>query len=630
MPSINPEKIGSKMALSLMADGNSLVGLPLIAAAGVAALGYFIYEEHEQAKEKAYVDKIKVVLALADKYLMHIVIPDTGETIAFPPPYQLLENGTYGNLSFTEEQLNDMAESALRAADDIDLALFKEFVVAAIQELMCYRHIHKKKAGITEDLIEYSIFMLRSKLVHFEGYSPDLAYLGGFIAWTNAIGSLTGEIDTQHFSFFGPEYSLLKYAEQELQKHKETRSQDEMMRELLGIFRTNSIKLLRGLGRVITPIEDWPLVDCAYPTKLAKGIYCYEYYTRLGPLKWRTPEKEFPLSRYRAIIQLLAAYHIESLDPTIKEMNTSALGATGIFKALEKPELECLRKISLDCDNFMTRKLNPKRANHYIEITEDADLRQFDKIYGVWAQLLDLMNGYQLVMTQSLQFRRNFTAFKASNPQHASRLLAMRDFLTAAIVKQAQVLLEEYTSIEESNQNTMVVPEKAVFFKSMKDTVSLVSRSLVQYSQMIKKQDETLTAGGDEAGQLIKHELVEHLQWLYLRYPDAALMPMTGSFVSTASAHAEPVNAPVLVPPVTEKVVAIDNEISPYVWAAFIEVLGVAVLSLLFAALQVVSLGTAGVVIAGSAMIAGLASYGLYQCRDNKDSLWSYLPSISM
>lgn len=627
MPSINPEKIGSKMALSLMADGNSLVGLPLIAAAGVVALGYFIYEEHEQAKEKAYVDKIKVVLALSEKYLAHIVILDTGETIAFPPPYQLLENGTYGKLSFTEEQLNDMAESALRAPDDIDLALYKERVVDAIQELKCYHHIHKKKKGITEDLIEYSMFMLMSKLVHFEGYSPDIAYLGGFIDWTNAIGSLSGEIDTQHFSFFGSVYSLLKMSEQELHKHKETRSIDEMMRELLGIFRINNLKLLRGLGRVITPIDDWPLVDCAYPDKLAKGVYCYEYYTRLGALKWTIPAKEFPDSRYRAIIQLLAAYHVKSLDPTLKEMNSATLQATGIFKALDKSDLKCLRKISEDCDNFMTRRLNPKRANHYIEITEDADLRQFDKVYGVWAQLLDLMNGYQFVMTQSLQFRRNFTAFKTSNPQHASRLLAMRDFLSAAIVKQAHALLDAFTFIEESNQNTMVVPDKAVFFKSMKDTVSLVSRSLVQYTQMIS---ETLKAGGDEAGQLVKHELVEHLQWLYLRYPDAALMPVTGSFVSTASVHAEPERTSVLVPPVAEKIEVIDNEISPYIWSAFIGVLGVAVLSLLFAALQIVSLGTAGVVIAGTAIIAGIASYGLYQCRDNKDSLWSYLPSIAV
>lgn len=451
------DKLASPSALEFIAAAtpsslpSAATGAAIAAIAAASAAVMFIYNIYENYEAKKHAAEIAVIEQLYEEYLAKITIHDCNIVVGFPPIFQKNADGEYQSMRMTDAQVKSIAQNALRAPTDIDLVTYHHHIICAIAALKKYYFLHTDKTSLTVQVVLYLI-NITEKLLQFEGYAFDIAYLNALCNFICNYASRRGE-NSEHFTCLNPVFRHLEYARQKLIRHKETRSQAEMIGELRGTCNFYIDRAIRALAKFSIPYTEWQEIDCCDPYALRNSIYALEYKKRIvGPATWTYNQKTLPEDcSLTNLIRRLTRFYLETIDPsqrpTIPMQNTLFIGA------ISESVIENIYQI-FEAHTDVNPLTEPTRK---IIITT---LSQF-------AQLIHSIISFLYFLNELTKTIRNLGAIEMDNPAHCRRMYTLHEKLSDQIQLQAENIGKSLREINLKNNHEMRMAEKECFLRDL-------------------------------------------------------------------------------------------------------------------------------------------------------------------
>jgi len=498
------DKLASPGALGFLTAATP-DSIPAVAAAAVAAVGaalFFVYESYKHYEEEKHAKEIAIIEGLHQEFLAKISIHECNVVIGFPPIFQKNASGQYQSMTMTDAQVKNIANNALRAPTDIDLIAYRHHLICAIDALKKYYFLHDDKTGITVQVILYLVNILE-KLLQFEGYAFDIAYLNALCNFICHYASKRGE-KSEHFTCLNPVFRHLGYATQKLIQHREIRSQEEMVAELRGTCMFYTDQSIRALAKFTLPHTEWHLVNCCDPYQLRAGIYASEYITRIiGSATWTHSQLSLPENcSLTDFVRTLTTYYLQTIDstrrPQIPAQNNLII--TTIPDAV-------LQNIYGIFEAHPDKKPTTAAATQKIMMT----LTQF-------AQLIHSLISFLYFLNELSKTIKNLGAAETDNPTHCRRLYALHEQLSDQIQKQAEIVEKSLREIDRLNNHEMRVSEKECFLRELIKMTNEIKTSVNSQSDAIRERrnkfDQKQTAAEHE--ETLREHMVEVVNSLVL------------------------------------------------------------------------------------------------------------------
>lgn len=458
--------MGSMSALSLAANP---AALPVLAtAAGVAitvAAATFTYRAYKNYEEKKMKDEITAINHLHEKHLSRIYIPDNSEIKGFPPIFKFDPEkpaASVDSMHFTDDQIDDIGKIIPRSTDII-LTNYRQSIQNAILKLKDYYFSRNDHHDLSSGVISYLLYILDTKCLTFEGYEYDIAYLDAITDFINAYSSLKERENSQTFSRLAPVYAYLLTAQQDLQRHKDSMSLEEMVSELRDTCINQSKLLLRCLTKIATDEKDWELVKYVTEDELQKGILRRKYV--------RSEIRGFVLrsdgivnltdSPYKDWVVTLADYYLQTIDPDSKLYSNEIVSPNLLFTIPPYEKLDSLRankhkltgeenkaykrleddyKVALkyfaNCKNFITSQLDPKTENatpKYRAIDNAVDIKIRSIMIAQFATLVHKVISLQFMSVNLLKSIKQLGEIYVKSPNNFRQVFNVFNILCKEI-----------------------------------------------------------------------------------------------------------------------------------------------------------------------------------------------------
>ena len=471
----SPSALGFIAAAAPAALPSSAAGVAIAAIAAAGAAVLFVYNCYESYEAQKHAAEIARIEQLHQEYLAKISIHECNLVAGFPPIFQKTGDGQYQSMTMTDAQVNSIARNALRAPTDIDLVTYRHHIICAIAALKKYYFLHADKTGLTVQVILYLLNILE-KLLQFEGYAFDIAYLNALCNFICTYASTKGE-KSEHFTCLNPVFRHLQYATQKLIQHRETRSQEEMIAELRGTCTFYIDRSIRALSKFLIPHTEWHLVDCGDPYALREGIYAGEYITRLmGPVRWTHEQQGLPSDcSLTNVVRVLARYYLQTIDSTHQpKVPTQAELAIVIM-----PE-KALENIYTIFEAHPDK--NPAKPFEHPETQQIITaLTQFSKLIHAIISFLYFLN-------ELTKMIKNLGTTETDNPAHCKRLYILHEVLSDSIEAQAEAVLKLFREINRRNDNQMRIAEKECFLRELMQMLTEIKVSIDSQSDAIRER----------------------------------------------------------------------------------------------------------------------------------------------
>ncbi|MDR3490865.1 MAG: hypothetical protein P4M12_02335 [Gammaproteobacteria bacterium] len=284
---LTAQKVQSEMvdgAAGAFKNGSPLIAAGLgISAAAIAGTLYAANEYHEHKKNRQ-LREIKQIEELRSK---RIKMPSS--TNQEPPLCVIFqfdkENPNLAKSSGASKQELVTLVSA-RPTIDIALSTYSDCIMAAMQQLYAFylaRFERKNyfRRGTEEDItsavLRYLIRMLHDHGKKFEGYERSISIIKGIRGFINDFCRLHGE-NTERHARLQPVCNKLSDAIDELTKHNEKLSLDELIGEAWPDCEEVTRNMMITYTKLITPIEDWIYIERSWdPLYICKGIIQPEF-----------------------------------------------------------------------------------------------------------------------------------------------------------------------------------------------------------------------------------------------------------------------------------------------------------------------------------------------------------------
>ncbi|GEM_PF-5492132 len=546
----SPGALGFIAAAAPSALPTTAAGAAVFAIAAVGAAAMFAYNLYVNYEERKHAAEIARIEQLHQEYLAKIAIHECSLVAGFPPIFQKNSDGQYEAMSMTDAQVHSIARNALRTPTDIDLVTYHHHIICAIAALKKYYFLHSDKTGITVQVILYLLNILE-KLLQFEGYAFDIAYLNALCNFICTYASTRGEI-SEHFTCLNPVFRHLQYATQKLIQHRETRSQEEMVAELRGTCMFYIDRSIRGLTKFLIPHTEWHLVDCCDPYSLRDGIYAGEYITRfIGPARWTHSQQVLPDNcALTNMVRNLVKFYLQTIDstrqPTIPQQNS--------FVIPNLPE-DTLQNIHAIFEAHPDK--NPAKAFQHTETQQIITaLTQFSK-------LIHSMISFLYFLNELTKMIKNLGTSETDNPSHCRRLYALHQILSDFIEAQAETVQRLFREINRRNDNQMRIAEKECFLRELMQMFNEIKVNIDTQSNTIRERRKAFnkkynTENNDDTVREHMVEVVNRIEAACnLTLP--RLLTTTPSSTRTSSAQSVRMIPPPPPPPRTSPSTRISN-----------------------------------------------------------------------
>lgn len=577
--------LGSFSALSMAASPEALVGIAVVAGVTVTvAAATYTYKAYKNYEEKKHREAIETINRLHEKHLTRIPVFDNHEIRGFPPIFKLdpdKSSSEVESMHFTDEQVRDIGTTLPRCAD-IVLSNYREYVLDAILKLKEYYFSRKDHTDITAGVLSYLLHLLESKCLNFEGYDYDIAYLNAITNFINAYASLQDRENSQHFSRLSPVHAYLRNAQQELERHKDALSLNDMVIELRESCIAHNTQLIKSLAKMVVKEKHWDLVDLVTMDELSRGLLRRKYiHSEIkGLVLTSDHEVDIPDSVFRKWVESLAKYYLQTLEPdtqlacgdimTVEQMFAlpdlqrldQLRHGSYHFRSDEAKEMRLLEDQMQDlrhqfkkCRNFLTTRQDPETVNStpkYIPVDSDVDLYNRSQVIAQFAAIIHQSISLQYLSTHLLKSIKQLGEIYVKNPQHFSRIFNVLSLLCKQIKSGIDSAREMFVKIQQANRNAMQLTDQELFPEQVKGfldstrvVISNLDKRIREYRDWVPKSQQEPTV------ESVKHEMFEVavvLARMYHMQPDAIACqnsdrslsrPKTTASSSQPQAHAK-------------------------------------------------------------------------------------------
>lgn len=535
--------LGSVSALSLAANP---AALPVIAAAaGVAvtvAAATFTYRAYKNYEEKKMREELGKINHLHDKYLARIFIPDNHEIKGFPAIFKFdpdkPELGV-DSMHFTDEQIEDIGKTLPRSTDII-LTNYRQSVQNAILKLKDYYYSRDDRKDLTAGVICYLLYILDSKCLNFEGYEYDIAYLEAITNFINAYSSLDQQENTRKFSRLAPVYAYLLSAQQDLERHRDSLSLEEMIGELRDTCIIQANQLLRCLTKLTSTQDQWDLIPYVTMDELEMGILRRNYIkTGIKGLVLRSDAiVSLPDSVAKDWVSSLANYYLRTINPDSDMQSQDITSPDILFKLpayekyeslqnnrfkLNSDEAEKFKKLESDyklalkyfatCKNFMTTTLDNNKDNKvpkFLPIDNPVDIRIRTGMMAQFAKLIHQIISLQYMSVNLLKSTKQLGEIYVKSPANFRQVFNVFNILCKEIKSGIDQFKQSLTMIQQSSKNAMKLEDQELLPDQIKAIlnvtyakVSRLDRSIKEYRDRVPKDKNSPTI------ESVKHEMFE-------------------------------------------------------------------------------------------------------------------------
>lgn len=469
------DKLASPSALSFLnaATPDSIPAAAMTAVAAISSAISFIYNSYKHYEEKKHAEEIAVIEGLHQEFLAKISIRESNIVTGFPPIFQKDGEGQCQAMTMTDAQVRSIANNALRAPTDIDLVTYRHHIICAIDALKKYYFLHDDKTGITVQVILYLLNVLE-KLLQFEGYAFDIAYLNALCNFICNYASKRGE-KSKHFTCLNPVFCHLGFATQKLIQHRETRSQEEMVAELRGTCMSYINQSIRALAKFTLPYTEWDHVNCCDPYQLRDGIYASEYITRAGAglVTWTHSQLTLPTDCLLThFVRTLTTYYLQTIDST-RRPRIPLQDNLIITKAPDA----ILQNI------YGIFEAHPEKKPIVAAITQ-----KIMKTLTQFAQLIHSLISFLYFLNELSKTIKNLGAAETDNPMHCRRMYALHEQLSDQIQKQAEIVEKSFEEIDRLNDHQMRIAEKECFLRKLIQMINGIKISVDNQSDAIRER----------------------------------------------------------------------------------------------------------------------------------------------
>lgn len=548
------DKLASPSALGFIAAAvpatlpTTTAGAAVLAIAAAGAAVIFIYNLYEHYEAKKHAEEIARIEELHQEYLAKIAIHECNLVAGFPPIFEKNADGQYQAMSMTDAQVRSIACNALRAPTDIELVTYRHHIICAIAALKKYYFLHNDKTGLTVQVILYLMNILE-KLLQFEGYAFDIAYLNALCGFICTYASTRGEL-SEHFTCLNPVFRHLQYATQKLIQHRETRSQEEMIAELRGTCMFYIDRSIRSLTKFLIPHTEWHSVDCCDPYPLRNGIYTAEYITRIiGPARWTHSQRVLPTDcSLTNLVCVLSKFYLQTIDSTQRP----ALPQQHNF-AITTISEDTLQNIHAIFEAHPDK--NPAKAFQHAETQQIITaLTQFSK-------LIHSMTSFLYFLNELTKMIKNIGTSEIDNPSHCRRLYALHQTLSDSIETQAETVQQSLRNINRRNDNQMRIAEKECFLRELMQMINEIKVNIDKQSDAIRERRK---AFNKKHGEEMNDETVrEHMAEIVNQLSTACNITLPKSLtVTPSSTRANSAQSVRIVPP-PPQIIQQPNQLRP-------------------------------------------------------------------
>ena len=498
--------LGSPEALSL-----ANVSTMTAAGAGVlitVAATVWTYHAWRNYEIKAHRKKIEAVNLLYEQHLKTIIVDQ--EIAGFPPIFKLSEQGDAADaLHFTDEEIRAVGDSKSLDAD-IVLAKYRQHISSAILKLKKY-YLERggKKTDTTSGVLAYLLYMLEKKCFHFEGYTYDIAYLNAINNFINAYRMSDGGNHIRRREMLSDVYSYLDKAKEELVKHQNALSLEDLTKELNNFTVRFSEKLLRDFVKLIVPHRDWSEVPTATMDELSDFILSKPYVSyNLGEkIVLRDAIITIPESLMRTWFAWMLNYYEESISRGASLDLHELTSPTEQFKLPDwqvltefrnrKPQkftdeeyasfkehteqLASLKKIFKICDNFVTMKLEPKTAAStpdFIPVTDEVEMLQRAKFMMTFATLIHQMISLEYLCVYLLESIKQLGEIYTRSPQYFSLIFTVLVGICDRVKASISLNQKAIEEIQRQNRNTPREVDQQSFPNEIIDKFEVITEQM--------------------------------------------------------------------------------------------------------------------------------------------------------
>jgi hypothetical protein len=317
--------LGSISALALNQPGVQITEGLLVLAAAAGVGGYFagkkiveiVHRDWLAYKEEKHKAQIDAINKLHRKYLSNLSTSTGAQITALPQIFQFkADNKTVESLHYNTDELDDIGTAPPEAPRP--LTLYEQYIIDAILKLKAYYHDLASKDDITAGVLSYLLNILQNRCLSFAGYDYDISYLNALISFINNYASMKNTENDTHFNRLMDVYTPLKFAVQELEKHKESMSLSDMVEEARKACLDTNNQLIRLMVRIIVPEKYDALIETVTHHELEQDILRKKYVDieKWGIIFKSKHEIDLPNSIFHDWIMGLSNYFLEAQDPT--------------------------------------------------------------------------------------------------------------------------------------------------------------------------------------------------------------------------------------------------------------------------------------------------------------------------
>ncbi len=543
--------LSSVSAMALAQPGPQVAEALVLVAAAVGVGGYFAGKEIVQIvhkdwiayEEKKHKAKMEVINKLHKKHLANLSI-STGAVIpALPQIFQFkADNKTVESLHYNPDELDDIGSTPPEAP--VQLTLYEQYVLDAILKLKEYYHDLPHKDDITGGVLSYLLNILQNRCLAFAGYEYDITYLDALISFINQYASIENTEHSQHFSRLMDVYTPLKYAVQELEKHKESMSLRDMVEEARKACLDTNNQLIRLMVRIIVPEKYDDLIGTVTHRELEADILRKKYVDveKWGVIFKSKHEIDLPNSIFHNWIMGLSNYFLEAQDPTAILHGKPFMQPDELFafinwarnvaarpepEKLNNPDykiqkqqynddkkklhdaLNLIHKVFVHAPCFVNSKLHKsKTKEEFMVVDSDEELlvsAEFIAHFGHLIHGLISLQGQCTTLSSQIQeLGLNFF----NNKQNFDRTFATFNELYAVVQQDLHLMQQKLLTIDLANENVMRIAYKIELQNQMdKALKNVASRLLVladkvrhyknKYPKTQEESTEELLADGE-------------------------------------------------------------------------------------------------------------------------------------
>lgn len=497
----------SPSAFALNQGGDGIATLISLGVIGIASLVTISYKKWEQYTEKVHRDKMLIINKLHDKHLRDLYIPGGAKINGFPQIFQVNEHDkTIDSLHYNDDELEDIG--CILPEVPVVLTKYRQSIVDAMFKLKEYYFDLSIKDDITKGVLSYLLNMLQNRCLSFVGYDYDIAYLRALTALVSAYASLENTENNQHFSRLKGVYSPLMYALQELERHKESLSLQELVNDTRNICLEVSNTLLRQLLTMMTPEKHQYLVKTVTCSELSENILRKEYIEKeVGGVAISVKKKiTVPDSPCQPWVQGLAQYYLLSLNARILWHEETVIRPESFFQFItqakivlqqKKPgkkskrefdrAMDAVHEVFKNAPNFLNLKLIDSKNNLKFELVKtDAEriavleimanfahlTHTIISLQGLCAELQNSMDRLGLDFFDDQEnFHQIFAAFNTLYILVQEDLVRMRHYLT---------------DIATANKNELRLASNLEFEHAVSTSLDAVEFRVLKWAKLVK------------------------------------------------------------------------------------------------------------------------------------------------